>query len=116
MRISDWSSDVCSSDLSQFIARNLGIGDPAKAQMCLGCHSTAGTARAVPAEDGVGCESCHGPAGGRLASPYAGVGPHADPDREMRDTQAVHLSGWLTKLTGPGWRAGGCADGHFGSA
>src|SRR3546814_2601814 len=55
---------VLNNNRSQFIARNLGIGDPAKAQMCLGCHSTAGTARAVPAEDGVGCESCHGPAGG----------------------------------------------------
>src|SRR3546814_13113401 len=45
---------VLNNNRSQFIARNLGIGDPAKAQMCLGCHSTAGTARAVPAEDGVG--------------------------------------------------------------
>src|SRR3546814_18174964 len=55
---------VLNNNRSQFIARNLGIGDPAKAQMCLGCHRTAGTARAVPAADGVGCESCHGPEGG----------------------------------------------------
>ena len=40
---------VLNNNRSQFIARNLGIGDPSKAQMCLGCHSTAGTARAVPA-------------------------------------------------------------------
>src|SRR3546814_4410224 len=33
MRISDWSSDVCSSDLTQFIAETSGVmHDPAKLQ------------------------------------------------------------------------------------
>ena len=107
---------VLNNNRSQFIARNLGIGDPAKAQMCLGCHSTAGTARAVPAEDGVGCESCHGPAGGWLASHYAGVGTNADPDREMREKHLANLSAGLKKLEDPVVRAGVCVDCHFGSA
>lgn len=107
---------VLSNNRSQFIARNLGIGDPSKAQMCLGCHSTAGTARAVPAEDGVGCESCHGPAGGWLASHYAGVGTNADPDREMRAKHLANLSAGLKKLEDPVVRAGVCVDCHFGSA
>src|SRR3546814_12247906 len=60
---------------SQFIARNLGIGDPAKAQMCLGCHSPVGHARAAPAEDGLGCGSCHGTArGGADSHNTRGVG------------------------------------------
>ncbi len=107
---------VLSNNRSQFIARNLGIGDPAKAQMCLGCHSTAGTARAVPAEDGVGCESCHGPAGGWLASHYAGVGTSANPDAEMRQKHLANLSAGLKKLEDPVVRAGVCVDCHFGSA
>lgn len=107
---------VLAGNRSQFIARNLGIGDPAKAQMCLGCHSTAGIARAVPAEDGVGCESCHGPAGGWLASHYAGVGTNADPDREMRAKHLANLSAGLKKLEDPVVRAGVCVDCHFGSA
>ena len=107
---------VLGNSRSQFIARNLGIGDPAKAQMCLGCHSTAGTARGVPAEDGVGCESCHGPAGGWIASHYAGVGTNANPDAEMRQKHLANLSAGLKKLEDPVVRAGVCVDCHFGSA
>lgn len=107
---------VLANSRSQFIARNLDIGDPAKAQMCLGCHSTAGTARAVPAEDGVGCESCHGPAGGWIASHYAGVGTNANPDAEMRQKHLANLSAGLKKLEDPVIRAGVCVDCHFGSA
>jgi hypothetical protein len=41
-------------------------GDDAKNQKCLKCHSTASSVDAnmlagIPAEDGVSCESCHGP-------------------------------------------------------
>lgn len=107
---------VLTGSRSQFIARNLGIGDPAKAQMCLGCHSTAGASRGVLAEDGVGCESCHGPAGGWLASHYAGVGTNADPDAEMRQKHLANLSAGLKKLEDPVVRAGVCVDCHFGSA
>ena len=107
---------VLSNSRSQFIARNLGIGDPSKAAMCLGCHSTAGTARAVPAEDGVGCESCHGPAGGWIASHYAGISANADPDREMREKHLANLRAGLRKLEDPVVRAGVCVDCHFGAA
>ncbi|MBL9070576.1 MAG: hypothetical protein JNM03_11385 [Sphingopyxis sp.] len=107
---------VLSNSRSQFIARNLGIGDPSKASMCLGCHSTAGASRgAVPVDDGVGCESCHGPAGGWISSHYAGVGTNADPDREMRDKHLSNLRAGLWKLEDPVVRAGVCVDCHFGS-
>jgi hypothetical protein len=114
---------VLSNNRSQFIARNLGIGDPATAQMCIGCHATAGAVAAkgamrgsVPTEDGVGCESCHGPAGGWIASHYAGVGSNANPDAEMRDKHLANLSAGLKKLEDPVVRAGVCVDCHFGSA
>ncbi|MEZ5463081.1 multiheme c-type cytochrome [Dokdonella sp.] len=52
------------SDASKAIARNLGIGDPATAKVCIDCHADS-----IPESmqgdrfqlsDGVGCESCHG--------------------------------------------------------
>ncbi|KTE46444.1 MULTISPECIES: multiheme c-type cytochrome [unclassified Sphingopyxis] len=115
---------VLSNSRSQFIARNLGLKDAATAPMCLGCHSTKGAIDAaggamrgtVPLEDGVGCESCHGPAGGWIASHYAGVGTNADPDREMRDKHLANLSAGLKKLEDPVVRAGVCVDCHFGSS
>lgn len=107
---------VLSNSRSQFIARNLGIGDPSKARMCLGCHSTAGAGRAaVPLDDGVGCESCHGPAGGWISSHYAGVGTNSDPDREMREKHLSNVRAGLWKLEDPVVRAGVCVDCHFGS-
>lgn len=114
---------VLNNSRSRFIARNLGIGDPATAQMCIGCHATAGVVAAkgavrgtLPLEDGVGCESCHGPAGGWLASHYAGVGTNANPDAEMRQKHLANLSAGLKKLEDPVVRAGVCVDCHFGSA
>ena len=115
---------VLSNSRSQFIAKNLGIGDPSTAPMCLGCHSTQGAIAAsggarrgsVPLEDGVGCESCHGPAGGWIASHYAGVGANANPDAEMREKHLSNLRAGLWKLEDPVVRAGVCVDCHFGSA
>lgn len=49
------------------IAKAKGIADPQKAKECLKCHVTAYDAPAkalgkkYSIEDGVGCESCHGP-------------------------------------------------------
>ena len=49
------------------IGAKAGVDDPQKSGKCLKCHSTAynGTetvqTQAVPVEDGVSCESCHGP-------------------------------------------------------
>lgn len=114
---------VLSNSRSQFIARNLGLKDAATAPMCLGCHSSKGAIDAlgaqrgtVPLEDGVGCESCHGPAGGWIASHYAGIGTNADPDRESREKHLANLSAGLRKLEDPVVRAGVCVDCHFGSS
>lgn len=114
---------VLNNNRSQFIAKNLGIGDPATAPMCLGCHATAGALGGtaaqrgtVPLEDGVGCESCHGPAGGWLASHYAGVLDAPSAGAEMRAKHQANLSAGLRKLEDPVVRAGVCVDCHFGSA
>lgn len=103
---------------SRFIARNLGLGDAASAPMCLGCHATAGASvsGAVKLDDGVGCESCHGPAGGWIASHYAGVLNAPSAGAEMRAKHMSNLSAGLKKLEDPVVRAGVCADCHFGSA
>src|SRR3546814_21177469 len=84
--------------------------------MGLGGHSTAGTARGAPVEDWVGCESCHVPAGGWIASHYAGVTTTADPDREMREKHLANLPAGPRKLEDPVVSADACVDCHFGAA
>src|SRR5207253_4803725 len=50
------------------IAASLGLKEPAQEPQCLGCHATfVSAAERGPRfqmSDGIGCESCHGPAGG----------------------------------------------------
>lgn len=113
---------VLSNSRSQAIAKNLRIGDPATAPMCLGCHSTAGAIGAigprrgtVPLEDGVGCESCHGPAGGWIATHYEGIYDPANRGRDMRLKHLANLKAGLWKLEDPVVRANACVDCHFGS-
>jgi hypothetical protein len=93
----------------QRIATALGLGQATQAPACLGCHATY-----VPANqrgqrfrlaDGVGCESCHGPASGWLAGHYA-----------MPATHAKNVANGLTALENPRARAAVCLDCHFGSA
>jgi hypothetical protein len=49
------------------LADKLGIADPRQSGKCLRCHSTAYgfgeriTTGAIPPEEGVSCETCHGP-------------------------------------------------------
>jgi Cytochrome c554 and c-prime len=90
------------------IASRLGLGAAERAQTCLGCHSDD-----VPAEkrgarfqisDGVGCESCHGGAGGWLSSHYA-VGA----------THAANLAQGMKALDNAKARASVCLDCHFGA-
>lgn len=92
----------------QQIAASLGLGDATAAPACLGCHTTW----AAPGlrgdrwqvSDGVGCESCHGAAGGWIASHYA-----------MPATHASNIAQGMIPLENPQVRAGVCLDCHFGS-
>lgn len=43
------------------IAAPLGIKDPAGSRECLRCHTTGGGEHPSVAQEGVGCEACHGP-------------------------------------------------------
>ena len=91
------------------IAATLGLGEPASEPACLGCHATF-----VPAveqgprfqtSDGVGCETCHGAAGGWIATHYTTLGTHP-----------ANVAAGLTPLENPQVRAGVCLDCHYGSA
>ncbi|HEV7659886.1 MAG TPA: multiheme c-type cytochrome [Allosphingosinicella sp.] len=92
---------------SRAIAERLGLGEATGAPMCLGCHATPGGARGVRFQttDGVGCESCHGPAGGWLSSHYTVGGSHA-----------ANIRNGLVPLDNPRVRAERCLDCHYGSA
>ena len=99
--------DALRDPRSQAIAQRLGIGEATNAPMCLGCHATPAGARGARFQvtDGVGCESCHGPASGWLSSHYAVGGTHAN-----------NVSRGLVPLESPRARAAICLDCHFGSA
>jgi hypothetical protein len=92
---------------SRQIAQRLGIGDPASAEMCLGCHATPAGSRGARFQisDGVGCEGCHGAASTWLASHYAVGGTHAN-----------NVARGMTDLPNPRVRAATCLDCHYGSA
>ena len=104
---------VLSNARSGTIARNLGLADAASAPMCLGCHSSAASAGGgdfrYQLTDGVNCESCHGAAGGWIASHYAGTlsgsAQHADNVRRG-----------MRPLEDAAARAAVCLDCHYGSA
>jgi hypothetical protein len=100
---------VLAAPRSQMIARNLGIGEATTAPMCLGCHATPTAAGPrggrFQISDGVGCESCHGPASSWLSTHYAVGANHA-----------ANVSRGLVPLENPRARAAQCLDCHFGSA
>ena len=82
-----------------------GTNSPA----CLGCHATyvpsAPKGPRFQLSDGVGCESCHGPAGGRwLSAHYARPATHQS-----------NIADGLTPLVDPQVRANVCLDCHYGS-
>ncbi len=94
----------------QQIAASLGLGNATSAPACLGCHSTNAPAGQRGAKftlsDGVGCESCHGPAGGAwLAEHYA-----------LPATHASNIAAGLSPLDNPRARANVCLDCHYGSS
>ena len=100
---------VLTEPRSRAIAARLGIGQASTAPMCLGCHATpAAQSQRGPRfqlSDGVGCEGCHGAAGGWLASHYAVGGTHAS-----------NVSRGMVPLESPRARASVCLDCHYGSA
>jgi hypothetical protein len=91
------------------IAATLGLGQASSEPACLGCHATyVPTAERGPRfqlSEGVGCESCHGPADGWIATHYTTLGTHA-----------ANVAAGLAPLDRPQVRAGVCLDCHFGSA
>ncbi|MCB2086799.1 MAG: hypothetical protein H6920_02030 [Sphingomonadaceae bacterium] len=91
----------------QIIASLKGAGNYRESD-CLGCHTTyePGVAKGprYQISDGVGCESCHGPASGWLAAHYAKPATHDS-----------NVANGLRRLTNPQVRAGVCLDCHYGS-
>ena len=89
------------------IAERLGLGEATGAPACLGCHATPVGPRGVRFQttDGVGCESCHGPASGWLTSHYAVGGTHA-----------ANVRNGLVPLDNAQARAERCLNCHFGAS
>jgi len=62
--------EVLASDEAKAKAKELGLGDPQQEPKCLGCHVTAFPVlddlanQTITKEEGVSCESCHGPGSG----------------------------------------------------
>jgi len=91
------------------IGAHLGISNPEREPWCLRCHSTfvADPLLVAPefrAEDGVGCESCHGAAGGYL--------------REHTSAKSTHQNNvalGLVDLSDLKVRANNCVTCHYGS-
>ena len=100
---------VLSGRRGQQIARSLGWDNATSRAECLGCHATTVAASdAGPrflTSDGVGCESCHGPAAGWIATHY-----------EVGGTHAANVANGLVPLDQPQTRARVCLDCHYGSA
>jgi hypothetical protein len=90
------------------MARHLQLGDPTKERMCLECHATyvsdaSRRGEKFTLEDGVSCESCHGPAEGWLAS-HAAAGT----------THQQNLSNGMADTVSLERRADLCLSCHYG--
>ncbi len=98
---------VLTESRGQAIANRLGLGPAQNAKACLGCHSDPAAERGARYQlsDGVGCEACHGGAGGWIASHYV-VGA----------THASNVARGMKALDDPKVRAGVCLDCHYGSS
>jgi hypothetical protein len=100
---------VLASPRGQQIARSLGWDNATRRAECLGCHATTVAASdAGPrflTSDGVGCESCHGPAASWIATHY-----------EVAGTHPANVANGLVPLDQPQTRARVCLDCHYGSS
>lgn len=90
---------VVTEPRGQAIARRMGLDAAGVRRECAGCHASPGAARVA---DGVGCESCHGAAGGWLSTHYA-VGA----------THRRNVAQGMTDLVNPAVRAQVCLDCHL---
>jgi hypothetical protein len=98
---------VLSYPRARQITATLGLGEPTAATACLGCHATpvsGATGRRFLPGDGVGCEACHGPSAGWIASHYTVGASHT-----------ANISRGMVPLDRPATRAAVCLDCHFGS-
>lgn len=99
---------VLASQRGRQIAASLGLGAATSAPACLGCHATFAPQSQRGARfllsDGVGCESCHGPAENWLAVHYA-----------RPATRMSNVGAGLVPLDRPQVRANVCLDCHYGS-
>ncbi len=99
--------DLFSSD-SKKIAEHLGISNPEKDSLCLSCHATYVESELrgerFKIEDGVGCESCHGPAENYLKT-------HTLKDRSHQD----NVTDGMNDLSDLELRANVCLDCHIGN-
>ena len=93
---------------SRRIADNLGIGNPARAKICLDCHTDniAPDKRGPKFQltDGVGCEACHGGA-------EKWIQTHAAPTATHKD----NLAQGMYPSESPGPRAALCLSCHLGT-
>ena len=99
---------VLASRRGRQIAETLGLGAATSAPACLGCHATfvpeSRRGARFQTSDGVGCESCHGPAQGWLQVHY-----------EKSASHASNVRAGLVPLDRPQVRAKVCLDCHYGS-
>jgi hypothetical protein len=95
-------------DRSAVIARNLRLGAASEQRVCLDCHALAVPAgrqqRRLEIEDGISCESCHGPASGWLES-----------HRAEGDNHAQSVAAGMTDLRDLGVRSAVCLSCHLGA-
>ena len=100
--------EVLFDERSKTIARNLGLGAAERSQRCLDCHALTPPRGAVAGrleiEDGISCESCHGPASGWLEGHRSEGWGHAD-----------SVAAGMRDLRDPASRAGLCLGCHLGA-
>lgn len=75
------------------IGEAVGVKEPYSDKACLKCHTTGGGQDPKLAEEGVGCEACHGPASG-----YGDITNHAAYGDKIKDYQKAVTFGMYRTL------------------